>query len=84
MAMMLGIAFEIPVVCWLLARLGILSAGVMQRCRRYAVVGVLVVAAIITPTSNIFTLLLVALPMWLLYEASILVVKRMHVNTNSK
>lgn len=84
MTMMLGIVFEIPVVCWLLARAGILSAGVMQRCRRHAVVGILVIAAIITPTSDIFTLMLVALPMWLLYEASILVVKRMHVKNNSK
>ena len=84
MTMMLGIVFEIPVVCWLLARLGILSAGFMQRYRRHAVVVILVIAAIITPTSDIFTLLLVALPMWLLYEASILVVKRIHVKIGGK
>jgi len=84
MTMMLGIVFEIPVVCWLLARLGILSVGFMQRYRRHAVVVILVIAAIITPTSDIFTLLLVALPMWLLYEASILVVKRIHVKTDGK
>lgn len=56
----------------------------MQRCRRHAVVGILVIAAIITPTSDIFTLLSVALPMWLLYEASILVVKRMHVKSTQQ
>ena len=48
----------------------------MRRYRRHAVVIILVVAAIITPTSDVFTLLLVSLPMWLLYEVSILIVKR--------
>jgi sec-independent protein translocase protein TatC len=63
--------FEIPVLSWLFAKLGLLSAGFMRRYRKHAVVLILVVAAVITPTSDVFTLLLVALPMWLLYEASI-------------
>lgn len=78
MNLMMGIVFEIPVLCWLLAKFGLLSAGFMQGYRRHAVVLILVIAAIITPTSDIFTLSLVALPMWLLYEASIIMVK----NTN--
>lgn len=48
----------------------------MRRYRRHAIVIILVVAAIITPTSDVFTLSLVALPMWLLYEVSILLVDR--------
>ncbi len=48
----------------------------MRRYRRHAVVIILIVAAVITPTSDIFTLSLVALPMWLLYEVSIWIVKR--------
>lgn len=76
LSFMLGLVFEIPVVCWMLARLGVLRADVMRRTRRHAFVAVLVVGAIITPTSDIFTLLLVSLPMWLLYEAGIFVVKR--------
>lgn len=47
----------------------------MRRYRKHAVVIILVVAAIITPTSDVFTLSLVALPMWILYEVSILIVK---------
>ena len=74
MSLMLGIVFEIPVVCWLLARFGVLDAAFLRRYRRHAVVVVLVVAAVITPTSDVFTLLLVSFPMWLLYEVGIWVV----------
>ena len=46
----------------------------MRRCRRHAIVAILITAAVITPTSDIFTLLIVSAPIWLLYEASILIV----------
>lgn len=76
MNLMMGVVFEIPILCWLLARFGLITAGFMRRYRRHAIIIILVVAAVITPTSDIFTLSLVALPMWLLYEASILIVRR--------
>ena len=76
MCLAMGIVFEIPILSWLFAKLGFLSADFMRRYRKHAVVIILVVAAIITPTSDVFTLLLVALPMWALYEISILIVKR--------
>ena len=76
MSLAMGIVFEIPILSWLCAKLGFISADFMRRYRRHAVVIILVVAAIITPTSDVFTLLLVSLPMWLLYEVSILIVKR--------
>lgn len=75
MCLALGVVFEVPVVCWLLARIGILTAAKMQHYRKHAVVAIMVVAAIITPTSDILTLTLVALPIWLLYEASIVLVR---------
>lgn len=74
MSLAFGIVFEIPVVSWLLARLGMLRAEWMRRCRRHAIVAILIIAAVITPTSDIFTLLIVSAPIWLLYEASILIV----------
>ncbi len=52
----------------------------MRRYRKHAIVIILVVAAIITPTSDVFTLSLVALPMWLLYEVSIWIVKNSDTN----
>lgn len=76
LSLVMGIVFEIPVLAWLFAKLGFLSASFMRRCRKHAVVAILVIAAVITPTSDLFTLLLVSLPMWLLYEASIGIVAR--------
>ena len=74
MCLVMGVIFELPVVCTLLGRLHLLSNTLMRRYRRHAVVAILVVAAIITPTTDIFTLLIVSLPIWLLYEVSILLV----------
>ncbi len=76
MSLAMGIVFEIPILSWLFAKLGFISADFMRRYRRHAVVIILVVAAIITLTSDVFTLLLVSFPMWLLYEVSIWIVKR--------
>ncbi len=75
MCLVFGVVFEIPVVCWLLACFGMLRPEWMCQYRRHAIVAVLILAAIITPTTDIFTLVLVSLPIWLLYEASILIVK---------
>ena len=76
MSLSMGLVFEMPVVCWLFGKLGLLDAQFMRRYRRHAIVIILIVAAIITPTSDIFTLLAVSLPMWALYEVSIYLVRR--------
>ena len=75
MSLSMGIVFEIPVMSWLLAKLGIINSAILAKYRKHAVVAILIVAAIITPTSDIFTLLVVALPMYLLYEFSIVIVR---------
>ena len=74
MNIVMGIVFELPVVSWLLGRMGLINARMMQSLRRHAIVAILIVAAIITPTTDAFTLFLVALPIWLLYEMSIVIV----------
>lgn len=71
----IGIVFEIPVLSWMFAKLGFLSAAFMRRYRKHAVVLILSVAAVITPTSDVFTLLAVSAPMYLLFELSILIVQ---------
>lgn len=76
MNLMMGLVFELPIICWLFAKLGFLSSEFMKKYRKHAVVLILVIAAIITPTSDVFTLSLVSFPMWLLYEISILIVNR--------
>ena len=75
MSLVFGIVFEIPVVCWLLARFGLLKAAWMGRYRKHAVIAIVAVAAVITPTSDVFTLMLVSLPIWLLYEVSVVIVR---------
>lgn len=76
MCLVIGIVFELPVVCALMGRMGLVSGSLMRHYRRHAVVAILIVAAIITPTTDIFTLLIVSLPIWLLYEMSILLVPK--------
>ena len=75
MSLIFGIIFEIPVVSWLLAIFGLLKASWMSQYRRHAVIAILILAAAITPTGDALTLVIVALPIWLLYEVSILIVK---------
>ncbi|KWW24601.1 MAG: sec-independent protein translocase protein TatC [bacterium F082] len=76
LCLMTGLVFELPVVSWLLARMGILKAGTMSHYRRHALVAILIVAAVLTPTGDPFTLVLVSLPVYLLYELSIVLVRR--------
>jgi sec-independent protein translocase protein TatC len=80
MCLVMGVIFELPVVCAILGKLGFLTSRLMTRYRRHAIVAILIVAAIITPTGDAVTLTLVTLPIYFLYEASILIVKK----TNSK
>lgn len=75
LSVMLGATFEIPVLSYFFAKLGSITADFLKKYRRQAIVVILVVAAIITPTTDIFTLLLVSIPMYALYELSIGVVK---------
>lgn len=65
-----GIVFEMPVISLFLSRLGLLTPGYLRRIRRYAVVGIFLVAAVFTPPDPISQLLM-ALPLLLLYEISI-------------
>jgi sec-independent protein translocase protein TatC len=80
MSLVMGIVFELPVVCGLLGRMGLITNRMMSEYRRHAIVAILVVAAIITPTTDVFTLFVVALPIYLLYELSIQIVKFTKLN----
>ncbi len=71
----MGLVFEIPVLAWLLSSLGVLHKDTLKKYRKHAVVILLIVAAVITPTGDPFTLAVVFLPIYLLYELSILIVK---------
>ena len=73
---LMGVVFELPVLCWLLAKIGLLKPDFMRKYRKHAVVAILIIAAVITPSGDAMTLSMVALPIYALYEISILVVKK--------
>jgi sec-independent protein translocase protein TatC len=68
-----GLIFELPMVSYFLARLGILTPAFMRHYRRHSIVVILVVAAVVTPTTDPFTMGIFAIPMLVLYEVSIFV-----------
>ncbi len=70
-----GVAFQLPLIMVLLNRLGILPRQVAVRMRRYAIVIIVVVAAVLTPP-DVVSQILLALPMWALFEISILFMRR--------
>lgn len=65
---LLGILFELPILAWMLGKIGLLHRGVFAAYRRHAVVALLILAAIITPTGDPLTLIVVFLPLFLLWE----------------
>jgi len=68
-----GIAFQLPIIVYILAYIGLLTPKFMRRTRRYAIVIILILAAFITPTPDALTMIVVAIPLLLLYELSIVV-----------
>lgn len=66
-----GVIFLLPILIFILSKIGIMTPEFMRASRRYAIVIILIIAAIITPTADVITLLTVSAPMFLLYELSI-------------
>jgi sec-independent protein translocase protein TatC len=68
-----GIIFQLPVVIYILSKLGIMTPQFMRASRRYATVLILIIAAVVTPTADPYTMMIVALPLFVLYEVSIMI-----------
>lgn len=66
-----GVIFQLPVIIFILSKLGIMTPAFMRSSRRYAIVIILIVAAVVTPTADPFTMMVVATPLFVLYEMSI-------------
>lgn len=71
----LGLAFQMPVVMFILAKLGLVSPQKLAAWRKYAVLVLLILAAVITPSTDPFNMLIVFFPLYLLYEAGIVVAR---------
>ena len=76
MVFVMGLVFEIPLLAWVLSAIGVVNKNFLKKYRRHAVVVLLILAAVITPTGDPFTLMVVFLPLYLLYELSIKVVRK--------
>ncbi len=72
----MGLVFEMPVLAHVLSRIGIINRSFLRKYRRHAIVASAVLAAVITPSADAFTMLMVAVPLYCLYEFSIVVCKR--------
>lgn len=75
LCLLMGIVFQLPVVVHILSKLGVLSPQFMRKYRRHAFLIILIVAAIITP-QDVFSMILVTIPLYALYEVSIFVSKK--------
>lgn len=73
MMLAFGVGFEFPIVLVFLQLAGVLSADVLRRARRFAVVGIVALVAVITPSGDPYTLAMLSIPMYLFYEASIVI-----------
>lgn len=76
MNLIMGLVFELPMLALILSKLGIVKRSFFRIYRRHAIIVLLILAAVITPTGDPFTLLIVALPLYLLYEFSALLVRK--------
>ena len=74
LTLMMGLVFQLPVIAYILGRMGFIQSSYLIKYRTYAFLIIFLIAAIITP-HDIMTLVLVAVPLYLLYEISIKVIK---------
>jgi sec-independent protein translocase protein TatC len=73
-----GVLFQMPLLVMVLARVGFVTAAFLRKYRRHAFVVILIAAAIITPSTDPFSLTIVTIPLYLLFEASIIVASRIN------
>ena len=79
-----GLSFELPVLAYVLAKIGLISADFLRKYRKYAFVIILIVAAIITPSPDWTSQIIVAVPLLLLYEISVLIAARIDKENEKK
>lgn len=76
LTLLLGVVFQLPVITFILAKMGILNAAQMSKYRKHALILIMLIAAIITPP-DVMTLVLVAFPIYSLYEISIRIIPKL-------
>jgi sec-independent protein translocase protein TatC len=75
MCVAFGAVFELPILAYFLGKIGLITARMLRKGRRIAIVIIIIAAGIITPTPDAFNQMMLAVPLYILYEVSILVVR---------
>ena len=83
LTLVMGLVFQLPVIAFFLGKLGIVTSVMLKRFRKYALIVIMLVAAIITPP-DVMTLILVTIPLYLLYEISQIIIKRIEKKQNKQ
>ncbi|MFY7899138.1 MAG: twin-arginine translocase subunit TatC, partial [Chitinophagaceae bacterium] len=79
-----GLAFELPVLAYILTKIGLITPNFLKASRKYAIVIILLVAAFITPSPDWMSQMIVFLPLWMLYEFSVVISARVYKNDLKK
>jgi len=74
----MGLLFELPVLVVFLTKAGILTPSTIKKYRKHTIVVILIVAGIITPSPDIFSQLIVSIPLYILFESSLVIARRIH------
>jgi len=78
MTLLMGLLFELPVLIFFLTKIGIVTPGFLRKYRKHAIIGILIIAGVITPSPDIFSQLIVAVPLYGLFEFSLSMSSRLH------
>ena len=84
MVFIMGLVFEMPPLAWVLSKLGVLHRAILKKYRRHAIVLLMIAAAVITPSGDPFTMMLVFIPLYLLYEIAVCIVKEKPVESDTQ
>ena len=80
----IGVLFQMPLLVMILAKIGIVTGTFLRKYRKHAFVLIVIAAAIITPSTDPFSLAIVAIPLYILFEASIIVASRINTKQNKQ
>jgi sec-independent protein translocase protein TatC len=78
MTLLMGLLFELPVLVFFLTKIGIITPKYLKRYRKHVVIGILIISGIITPSPDMFSQIVVALPLYALFELSLLISSRIY------
>jgi sec-independent protein translocase protein TatC len=78
MTLLMGLLFELPVLIFFLTKIGIITPGFLKQYRKHTAIGILIISGIITPSPDVFSQVVVALPLYALFELSLFLSSRLH------